>query len=194
MYQVWLFIAPALYANEKKLALSFALLASLGTLGGALFSHYVLFPAMVSFFGLFRSPHLRFMPGIENTFDQYIRMLLSMILVFQLPTLVFFLAKLQVVTARWLWRHIKYAVLLSVVAGALLTPSPDPWNQMVFAAPMFLLYVISIGIAWAVAPRQPRQATSHAAPTWRVVLIAAIFSRGFRKFIANRRPLQWQAR
>ena len=186
MYQVWLFIAPALYADERKLALSFAVLASVGTVAGALFSHYVLFPAMVSFFGLFRSPHLRFMPGIENTFDQYLRIVLSMVLVFQLPTLVFFLAKLRVVTARLLWRHVKYALLLSVIAGALLTPSPDPWNQMVFAAPMFLLYLISIGIAWAVGPRtEPEGAPKP--PTLRVVVMLALIHRGWLRFITDRR-------
>jgi sec-independent protein translocase protein TatC len=155
MYQVWRFIAPALYATEKKFVIPFVLLTSTGAIGGAAFSHYVLFPAMIAFFGTFNSNDLRFMPNVDDVFDLYLRMLLGMVLVFQIPTLVFFLAKMGLVTARWLWRNIKYAILVIFVVAAVLTPSPDPWNQTVFAAPMIALYFVSIAIAWAVAPRQP---------------------------------------
>jgi len=65
---------------------------------------------------------------------------------------VFFLAKMGLVSARFLWSNLKYAVLIIFVLAAVLTPSGDPWNQTVFAAPMFVLYLISIGIAWLVAP------------------------------------------
>jgi sec-independent protein translocase protein TatC len=74
-----------------------------------------------------------------------------------MPTVVFFLAKMRMVTARVLARNIKYAILIIFVAAAVLTPSSDPWNQMVFAAPMIVLYLISIGIAWLAAPRRPAE-------------------------------------
>jgi Sec-independent protein secretion pathway component TatC len=74
---------------------------------------------------------------------------------------VFFLARMQLVTARFLWRHIKYAILISFIVAAALTPSPDPWNQTVFAAPMIGLYVISIAIAWIVAPRRQSASTNR---------------------------------
>jgi len=151
-YQAWLFIAPGLYANEKRVAIPFILLASIGTLCGALFSHYVLFPATMGFFGAFHSPKMKFMPRVEDTFDQYLKMLLAMVLVFQLPTVVFFLAKMRLVTARFLWRNIKYAILVIFIVAAVLTSSADAWNQTVFAAPMIVLYLLSIGIAWLVAP------------------------------------------
>jgi sec-independent protein translocase protein TatC len=154
MYQVWRFIAPALYSNEKRFAVPFVVLSSAGLLGGALFSHYVVFPSMIAFFGIYSSPELQFMPRVADSFGLYTKMLLGMALVFQMPTLIFFLAKMQVVTARFLIVNIKYAVLIIFIVAAVLTPGGDPWNQTVFAAPMVVLYLLGIGIAWAVAPRQ----------------------------------------
>jgi len=152
MYQVWCFIAPGLYANEKRFAVPFVALTTLGSLGGALFTHYIMFPATIAFLGAFHSPSMRFMPRVEDTFELYKGMMLGMVAVFQLPTLIFFLAKMGLVTARFLWRNIKYAVLLIFIAAAVLTSSPDMWNQSIFAAPMLVLYLISIVIAWLVAP------------------------------------------
>jgi len=160
-YQVWRFIAPGLYGREKRLMIPFIVLTTLGTLAGALFSHYVLFPSMMAFFWTFDSPRMRLMPRVEDTFELYKNMLIGMVAVFQIPTLVFFLARMQLVTARFLWRHIKYAILISFVVAAALTPSADPWNQTVFAAPMIGLYVISIGIAWIVAPRRQSASTNR---------------------------------
>ncbi len=157
MFQVWRFIAPGLRASEKKLVIPFIALSVLGTLGGALFSHYVLYPGMIGFFTTFKSRHVLFMPRIEDTFDLYKNMIVGMVAVFQLPTLVFFLARMRLVTARFLWRNIKYAILIIFIIAAVLTPSADPWNQTVFAAPMIVLYVLSIGIAWIVRPRRERE-------------------------------------
>ena len=159
MFQLWRFIAPGLYANEKRLVIPFIALTTAGALGGAAFSHYVLYPSMIAFFGTFNSPDLAFMPRVEDAFDLYLKMMGGMVLVFQMPTLVFFLARMRLVTAGFLWRNIKYAVLIIFIAAAVLTPSSDPWNQTVFAAPMLVLYVLSIGLAWAVAPRV--QENSH---------------------------------
>ena len=153
MFQVWRFIAPALYANEKRFAIPFVVMSSAGVLAGSAFSHYVLFPSMIAFFGIYSSPNLQFMPRIEDAFGLYTKMLLGMVIVFQMPTLVFFLAKMRMVTARFLASHIKYAILLIFIAAAVLTPSSDPWNQTIFAIPMIGLYLLSIVIAWAVAPR-----------------------------------------
>jgi sec-independent protein translocase protein TatC len=148
-----MFIAPGLYAKEKKLVVPFVALTTLGAVAGAAFSHYILFPSMIAFFGTFSSSDLEFLPRIEDVFDLYVKMLIGMVAVFQIPTVVFFLARMRLVTARFLWRHIKYAILLIFIVAAVLTPSSDPWNQTVFAAPMVVLYLLSILIAWAVAPR-----------------------------------------
>lgn len=110
-YQVWRFVAPGLHTSEKRLVIPFVVLATAGTFAGALFSHYVLFPTSMAFFSAFSSLHVRFMPRVEDTFDQYLKMLLAMVIVFQMPPVVFVLAKMRIVTARFLWRNIKYAIL-----------------------------------------------------------------------------------
>lgn len=93
MYQVWLFVAPALYANEKRFVVPLVLTAAVSTIAGVLFSHYVLFPGMVGFFAGFRTPHVQFVPRLEDTFELYKNMTIGMVVVFQIPTLVLFLAR-----------------------------------------------------------------------------------------------------
>jgi sec-independent protein translocase protein TatC len=154
LFQVWRLIAPALYANQKRFAIPFVLLSSSGLVAGWLFSHYIVFPYMIEFFGTFSNANLQFLPKVETAFDLYTKMLLGMALVFQMPTVVFFLAKMGLVSARFLWSNTKYAILIIFVLAAVLTPSGDPWNQTVFAAPMVILYFLSIGLAWLVAPRR----------------------------------------
>ena len=155
-YQLWRFIAPGLYAKEKRFAVPFVALVTVGSTGGALFAHYVMFPATIAFLAGFHSPAMRFTPRVEDTFELYKLMMLGMVVVFQIPTVVFFLAKMRMVTARLLWRHIKYAVLAAFVAAAVLTPSSDPWNQLLFAVPILGLYLIGIGVAWLARPRDPK--------------------------------------
>lgn len=192
-FQVWRFVAPGLYANEKRMMVPFVIVATLGTLSGALFSHYVLFPSMVAFFGTFDSPQMRLMPRVEDAFELYKNLLIGMVGVFQIPTLVLFLARLRLVTARWLWRHLRYAVLISFVVSAFLTPSPDPWNQTVFAAPMIVLYVISIAIAWAVAPKRTASPT---APHLKLVFAATVLEQASRRrrAEANGSRFRWRSR
>jgi len=153
MYQVWLFIAPGLYAKEKKFAVPFVLMSTIGFIVGALFNHYVVFPWMMSFFASFNTPDLVFMPKLEDVFSLYTKMLLGMGVVFQLPTIVFFLAKMKLVTWRFLARSFKYAVLIIFVAAAVITPSGDMVTQTIFAAPMIALYLLGILIAWIVGPK-----------------------------------------
>ena len=181
MYQVWGFIAPGLYTHEKKFVVPFVLLTTAGTILGALFSNYVLFPGMMKFFAAMSGPRLRMLPSINDTFDHYIHMMLAMILVFQMPSLVFFLAKFRLVTARFLWRHFKYAVLVSFIVAAVLTTSPDPWNQTAFALPMIALYLISIVIAWVVGPKGENESESNATRKLGLVIAAAAFEQARRR-------------
>ena len=153
MYQVWLFISPGLHSNEKKFAIPFVVFTTLGLLFGATFNHYIAFPFMIRFLASFNGVDLVFMPRIEDTFDMYLKMALGMAVVFQLPTVVFFLAKLNLVSARFLWSKGKYAILLAFIIGAVVTPTGDPINQTIFAAPIVILYFLSIVIAWIVAPK-----------------------------------------
>ena len=155
-WQVWLFVAPALYAKERRYAIPFVVLSSIGVLSGAAFSHYIAFPLMWRFFGSFSNDLVSFMPRIEDSFSLYMRMLLGMAVIFQMPALVFFLARMGVVSARWMARHFKYAVLVIFVVAAIITPSADYASQLIVAAPMLLLDILSIGIAWLFGPKRKK--------------------------------------
>ena len=148
MLQLWLFIAPALYKKERRFAVPFVALASIGFVGGAAFSHYIVFPVMWKFFVGFSNDFVVFMPRIEDAFGLYIKMVVGMALVFQMPTIVFFLAKFGLVTARMMLNYFKYAILAIFIVAAMITPSPDMASQLIVAVPMIGLYVISIGVAW----------------------------------------------
>jgi len=160
MYQVWMFIAPGLYANEKKMAYPFVGLTTLGFVLGAAFNHYIAFGVMMKFFASFNSAELAFLPGLRDVFGLYTRMLLVLGLVFQLPTIVYFLAKMKIVTGRFLLVNLKYAVLIIFIAAAIITPGGDMWGQVIIAVPMLGLYMLSIVIAWVVNPRGPRAAAA----------------------------------
>lgn len=156
MLQVWLFIAPGLYQNEKKLAVPFVFFSSLLFLSGAAFSHYLAFPMAFQFFASFSTAQVVFMPRISPVFSMYAWLLLAMGVMFQLPMLVMVLARLGIVTAGFLARNIKYAVLIIFVVAAIASPGGDPVSQTVTAAPMLVLYVISIGVAWLFQKRRDK--------------------------------------
>lgn len=148
MTQVWLFVAPGLYSHEKKWAIPFVVMSSFFFVLGAAFSHYVVFPLTWRFFVSFTTDILTFMPRIEPAFSIYLRLLLAFGLVFQMPTLVLFLARMGVVTARFMVRNIKYAALIIVIISAVLTPDGGGVSLVAMAGPMMLLYGLSIGLAW----------------------------------------------
>jgi sec-independent protein translocase protein TatC len=148
MSQVWLFISPGLYSNEKKAAVPFVLLSSALFVVGAAFAHYYVFPLTYQFMASFSDDILTYMPRIEPTFSLWMKLVLTFGLVFQMPALVLFLSKLGLVTAGFLWRNFKYAVLIIVIIGAVLSPGTDPVGQMALSVPMVALYLLSIGLAW----------------------------------------------
>ena len=152
MWQVWQLIAPALYLKEKKFAFWFIFMTTVGFVGGAAFNHYIAFKMLMVFFAQFNSANLAFMPRLDDVLDMYTRMLLIMGVVFQMPTLVFFLAKMGMVTWRFLAQQFKYAILVIFIIAAVVTPSGDPYNQTILALPMIGLYIISIFIAWIFGP------------------------------------------
>jgi sec-independent protein translocase protein TatC len=153
MTQVWLFVAPGLYANEKRWAIPFILMSSFFFVLGAAFSHYVVFPLTWRFFVSFTTDILTFTPRVEPAFSIYLRLVLAFGLVFQMPTLVLFLARMGLVTARFLIRNFKFAVLLMVIASALITPDGGGVSLVAMAGPMILLYGLSIVLAWLFGKR-----------------------------------------
>lgn len=162
MLQVWGFIAPGLYANEKRFVVPFVLFSTVGFLGGAAFNHYVAYPFIMTYFASFNTPNLVYMPQLTYVFGLYVKMLLGLGLIFQMPTVVFFLAKMRVVTARFLLRQFKLAVLLIFITAAVVTPTGDPMTLMIFAAPMLGLYTLSIAIAFIVGPKHLKESEAGA--------------------------------
>lgn len=148
MTQVWLFVAPGLYANEKKWAIPFVLMSSFFFVLGAAFSHFVVFPLTWRFFVSFTTDIVTFAPRIEPAFSMYLRLLLAFGIVFQMPTLVLFLAKMGVVSARFLIRNFKFAVLIMVIVSAVITPDGGGVSLVAMTGPMILLYGLSIVLAW----------------------------------------------
>ena len=148
-YQLWLFIAPGLYRKEKRYVLPF-LVSTVGLfLAGGLFGYRMVYPASLDFLIGYGQ---RFQPMI--TIGEYTRLFLTIIiglgLIFEMPILVFFLALMRVITARWMWRNLRYSILAIFVLAAIITPTTDILNMCLFAAPMIALYGISIGVAWLV--------------------------------------------
>lgn len=146
LYQVWAFIRPGLYPKERSYAVPFVLFATVFFVLGGAFGYGVGFPVACKFLlsvaGEF-TPALR----VSSLFAFESKMILGMGLVFELPTVVYFLSRLGLITAGFLWRNFKYAVLIIFIVAAVITPTPDVVTQCVFAGPMILLYIISILVA-----------------------------------------------
>ena len=149
MLQVWLFIAPGLYSHEKKLAIPFIALSSISLVVGAWFGHDIAFPMIWDVLKkMATSPMIKFEPRVETTFSLWLKMVLAFAVIFQMPTIVLFLAKMGLVTAGFMMRNFKYAFLIIFILAAFLTPDGSPVNQMVMAGPMTVLYLFSVLLAW----------------------------------------------
>lgn len=155
--QLWLFIAPGLYSNEKRFAIPFVMLGTFFFVAGAAFSHYVAFPYTWKFFGGFETDYMKFVPNASLALSMWMIMLLAFGVIFQMPTIVFFLARMGMVTARFLIKNFKYALLIIFVLGALLSPGTDVVSQLLMAGPMVVLYILSIGIAAVFGRRKPKE-------------------------------------
>lgn len=149
LYQVWAFVAPGLYAHEKNYAVPFIVMGSLFFLGGAAFGHYVLFPTTFGFLIQFGGEDMQFLPKVDEYYTFYSWFLLGLGVVFQLPVIIFVLARIGLVTPGFLIRHFKYAVLASFILAAVITPTPDIMAQTMLAVPMLGLYMLGVGVAWA---------------------------------------------
>jgi sec-independent protein translocase protein TatC len=155
--QLWLFIAPGLYAKEKKVVIPFVVCASTLFLAGAAFSHFYIFLMMWRFFETFSNEYIQFVPTIGDAFELYVQLMLAMGAVCQMPILVFFLTRFGIITWRFLVNQWKYAILIITVVAAVVTPTPDVPTMLAVAAPMFVLYGVSIGVAWFFRRRETAQ-------------------------------------
>lgn len=148
LWQVWGFIAPGLYPSERTWAVPFIAMGSLFFVTGAGFGHFFLFPITFRFLGGFGGTDMQFLPKIDEYFSFYSWFLLGLGVVFQLPVVIFVLSRIGLVTAGFLIRNIKWAVLGAFIVSAVLTPTPDMVTQTLLAMPMVGLYLLGVLVAW----------------------------------------------
>jgi sec-independent protein translocase protein TatC len=162
LWQVWAFISPGLHTHEKKYALPFVLIGSLLFIGGGAFSIFVVTPYAIQFLLSYARPGLQPMITLQNHIDFLLRFALAFGSVFELPLALTILARVGVVNAKMLAKNRKYAILGAFIAAALLTPTPDAFNQALMAGPLVLLYEVGIVCA-RVFGRKPTPAPEPAA-------------------------------
>ncbi|MDT7808752.1 MAG: sec-independent protein translocase protein TatC [Acidobacteriota bacterium] len=150
LWQVWGFVTPGLYPHERGWAMPFVLMSSVSFVAGAAFAYYVLFPPAISYL-LGLGQNFRLFLNASDYFDFIIIVMLAMGAVFQMPAITYVLARIGLVNALFLVSHWRISSIIILVAAAVLSPTNDIPNMMLFAAPMFVLYIISIFIAWMFA-------------------------------------------
>jgi sec-independent protein translocase protein TatC len=157
LYEIWRFVEPGLLSKEKRFALPFVILSSISFLLGVLFCFVIVMPMALQFL-------LTFDPSIEQTprFGEYVDFVLKFLLafgaIFELPLAITIAARLGMVTPQFLAKNRKYAILINFIVAAILTPTPDVFNQSLMALPMCLLYEIGIIAARIVVRRKPAEA------------------------------------
>jgi sec-independent protein translocase protein TatC len=158
LYQVWMFISPGLYRREKRFLLPFLLLSVSLFVGGGWFGFKIVFPVALEF--LIKTgadAGMRPMITITEYTNLFLTILLGLALIFELPIVLGFAGLMGVVNAKFLFKHIRGAVLIFFVIAAILTPTTDIMNMTIYAAPMIILYLMSIGIVYFVHPKQRRK-------------------------------------
>ena len=156
LYQLWLFVAPGLYRNEKRYVVPF-MVSTVGLfLAGGFFGYRLVYPQALRFLIEF-SKQFTPMITIEEYSQLFLTIIVGMGVIFEMPILVFFLSLMGIVTAGWMWHNLRYSILVIFIIAAVLTPTTDILNMCIFAAPMVALYVLSIAIAWLVHPKQRKK-------------------------------------
>jgi sec-independent protein translocase protein TatC len=153
LWQIWLFVAPALYRNERRWVWPFLVASVVFFLSGCAFGYYQAFPLVVGFLVGMGRP-FQAVITINEYLSTATKVILGLGLCFEMPILVFFLARMGVVSEKWLLAKFKYAVLIIFFVAAVITPTPDITTQCVFAVPMILLYLLGVGVAWIFRKRE----------------------------------------
>ncbi|MGB7728772.1 MAG: twin-arginine translocase subunit TatC [Candidatus Acidiferrum sp.] len=165
LYQLWLFVAPALYKHERSAVTGFLFSTVFLFLSGIAFGYFITLPYVLKFlvgfqqFGGSVAPLL----SINEYFDLILMILLGLGLVFELPILIFFLSLFGIVTPQFLWRNFRYAVLVIAVVAAIITPTPDAQTMLIFMLPMVLLYFVGIGVSAVVVRKRNKRLAEEAA-------------------------------
>lgn len=155
LWQVWRFISPGLHGHEKKYAVPFVIVGTLLFLGGGAFSLKVVTPFAIQFLLSYERPGLQAMISIGSYVDFLLKFTLAFGAVFELPLIITILARMGVVNAKMLAKNRKYAILGAFIAAAILTPTPDMFNQALMAGPLIILYEVGILCARIFGKKQP---------------------------------------
>jgi sec-independent protein translocase protein TatC len=153
LYQIWLFVAPALYKHERKAITGFLFSTVFLFLAGIAFGYFVSLPYILKFLVSFKGP-VEPLISINEYFDLILLILLSLGLVFELPILIFFLSIFGIVTPQFLIKNFRYAILVIAILAAIVTPTPDATTMLVFMAVMVALYFLGVGVSWVVVRRR----------------------------------------
>src|SRR5277367_2807114 len=170
VYQVWAFISPGLYKRERRWAAPFVLITAGLFITGGLFAYFLAFRFGLEFLlGIGMSNNVQPVVSITEYFDLFVNVTLGVALVFELPVVIFLLTLLRILSPRFLLRHSRYAVLAIVVAAAIITPTPDVFNLMLFAIPMCLLYFVGVGAGMILVLRREGRTVP-----WRIIVLIAV--------------------
>jgi sec-independent protein translocase protein TatC len=166
LYEIWLFVAPALYKHERSAITGFLFSTVFLFLGGIAFGYFVTLPYMLNFlvkFTVVSLPGVVPMITVSEYFDLTLMVLLGFGLVFELPILIFFLTVFGIVTPKFLWQNIRYAILVIAIVAAIITPTPDAMTMLIFMAPMVGLYFIGIAVSAVVVRNKNKRLAAEAA-------------------------------
>ena len=159
-YQVWMFVAPGLYRGEKRYAFPFVFFSTILFVGGALFGYFVVFPFGFRFFLGFANEYIQALPSVKQYFSLSIKLLFGFGVIFELPIVAFFLGRMGVISAEFLRRQRKYAILLLFAVSAILTP-PDVITQLMMAGPLLVLFELSVIIVKVSGKKKPAPETGE---------------------------------
>jgi sec-independent protein translocase protein TatC len=170
LYQVWAFISPGLYKREKRWAVPFILSTAGLFITGGLFAYFVAFRYGLEFLlGIGRDVHVTPVVSINEYFDLFVNVILGVALVFEMPVIIFFLTLLRLASPRFLLRHSRYAILVITIIAAVVTPTPDVFNMMIFAVPMVMLFFVGVFVSYLLVLRREGKKFP-----WHLVLLVAL--------------------
>jgi sec-independent protein translocase protein TatC len=170
LYQVWAFISPGLYRREKRWAVPFITCTAGLFITGGLFAYFVAFQYGLEFLlGIGRDVHVTNVVSIDEYFDLFVNVTLGVGLVFEMPVIIFFLTLLRLASPRFLLRNSRYAILAITIIAAVVTPTPDIFNMMLFTVPMVLLFFIGLFASYLLVLRREGRKLP-----WRMVLLVLL--------------------
>jgi len=161
LYQIWLFVAPALYKHERSAITGFLFSTVFLFLAGIAFGYFISLPYVLRFLISFQGPVVPLI-NVDEYFDLILMVLLGLGLVFELPVLIFFLSLFGIVTPKFLMKNFRYAILVIAILAAILTPTPDATTMLVFMAVLVALYFVGVAVSWAVVRRRERRLVAPA--------------------------------